>query len=120
MARALLDLRNLGRDTDHDARAHPHVAVVRLLDEVGQHLFGDLEVGDDPVLHRLDRDDIARRAPEHLFGGPANRLDATIDLVDRDDGRFVDHDPLASGVHAGVRGTQVDRQVVGKQGEKRA
>ena len=47
---------------------HQHLAVVRLLDEVVQHLLGVLEVGDDAVLHGLDGDDVARRAAEHLLG----------------------------------------------------
>src|SRR5262249_1781062 len=56
---ALFDLRDLGRHADHDARVHQHLAVVRLLDEIVQHFLGDLEVGDDAVLHGLDGDDVA-------------------------------------------------------------
>src|SRR3972149_6541608 len=59
---ALLHLRDLRGHADDNARAHPDVAVVRLLDEVGQHLLGDLKVGDDAVLHRLDGHDVAPRA----------------------------------------------------------
>ena len=90
--RALLDLRDFGRHADDDARAHPHVAVVGLLDEVRQHLLGDVEVGDDPVLHRLDGDDVAGCAAEHLLGLAADGFDPAVDLVHRDDGGLVDDD----------------------------
>ena len=62
-------------------RGRADVAVVRLLDEVGQHLLGDLEIGDDAVLHRFDRHDVARRPAEHLLGVPANGFDAAVDLL---------------------------------------
>ena len=119
--RALLDLRDLGRHTDDDSRAHPDVpVVVRLLDEVGEHLLGVLEVGDDAVLHRLDGDDVARGAAEHVLGFPADRLDAPRHFVDGDDGWLVDDDALAAGVDAGVRGTEIDGEVARKQRENRA
>jgi hypothetical protein len=117
--RALLDLRDLRGHADDDARAHPHVAVVRLLDEVGQHLLGDLEVGDDSVLHRLDGDDVARRAAEHLLGVAPDRFDAAVDLVDGHDGGLVDDDALPARVDARVRGAEIDGKVAGKQREKR-
>ena len=99
---------------------HPHVAVVRLLDEVGQHLLGDLEVGDHAVLHRLDGHDVARRAAEHLLGLLADGLDAAVHLVDGDDRGFVDDDALAARVDARVGGAEVDGQVAGKEREQRA
>src|ERR1700752_1814378 len=50
------------RYADHDARMHHHLPAMGLLDEVVQHLLGLLEVGNHAILHRLDRDDVARRA----------------------------------------------------------
>ena len=117
--RALLDLRDLRRHADDDARPDPDVAVVRLLDEVGQHLLGDLEVGDDAVLHRLDRHDVAGRAAEHVLGFLADGLDPAVDLVDGHDRRLVDDDALAARVDAGVGRAQVDRQVTRKQRQHR-
>src|SRR5271169_4043933 len=49
-------------------RMHQHLAVVRLLDEIVQHLLGDLEVCDDAILHGLNGDDVARGATKHLLG----------------------------------------------------
>ena len=88
--RAPLDLRDLRRHADDDARPQPAAALVRLADEVRQHLLGRLEVGDDAVLHRLDRGDVAGRAAEHLLRLVADRLDAAVDLVQRDDRRLAD------------------------------
>jgi hypothetical protein len=38
------------------------------VDEVANHRLGDVEVGDDAVLHRADGHDATRRATEHLLG----------------------------------------------------
>src|SRR5262249_25265319 len=98
--RSLLDLRDLRRHADDDAPAHPGVAVVRLLDEVGQHRLGDFEVGDDAVLHRLDRNDVARGAPEHFLRVLAHRFDAAVDFVDGDDRGLVDDDAFPARIDA--------------------
>jgi hypothetical protein len=92
---------------------------VSLLDEVGQHLLGDLEVGDDSVLHRLDRHDVARRAAEHVLGFLANRFHAAVHFVDRNDRRLVHDDALAAGIDAGVGRAEIDREIAGKKREKR-
>jgi hypothetical protein len=102
------------------ARFSTCVAVVRLLDEVGQHLLGDLEVCDDPVLHRLDRHDVARRPAEHLLGVLAHGFDASVDLVDSDDRRLVDDDAFAARVDARVGRAEVDREIAGEQRQERA
>ena len=116
---ALLDLRDLGRHADDDARTDPDVAVVRLLDEVGQHLLGDLEVGDDAVLHRLDGDDVAGRAAEHVLGVLADRLDPAVHLVDGHDRGLVDDNALAARVDAGVGRAEIDGQITRKQRKHR-
>ena len=65
---ALFDLRDFTWDTDHNPRVHQHLAIVRLIDEVVQHLLGDFEVRDDTVLHWLDGNDVARGAAKHFLG----------------------------------------------------
>ncbi len=68
------------------------------LDEVTQHRFGDFEVGDHPVLHRTDRDDVARGSPEHLLRVPSHRTNLvgpSSVLYDGDDAGFGDYDALA-------------------------
>jgi hypothetical protein len=80
-------------------------------DEVAQHLLGHLEVRDDAVLQRLDHADLGRRAAEHRLGLVADGQDRVVILVDRDDRRLVDDDPLALHEHERVRRSQVDRDV---------
>src|SRR6185503_16816815 len=94
---ALFDLGDFGGHADDDPGTHPHVPVVRLFDEVGQHLFGDLEIGDDAILHRFNRHDVAGRASEHFLGFAADGFDAAVDFVNRDNGGLVDHDAFTPG-----------------------
>ena len=88
-----------------------------LLDEVVQHLLGVLEVGDDPVLHGADGDDVPGRPAEHLLRLLAHRLHPPRLLVHGDDGGLADHDSLAPGVDQGVRGAQIDGEVVREEAE---
>src|SRR5207237_5591111 len=73
--RAALDLRDLRRHADDDARTDEPLALVRLADEIAEHPLRRLEVRDDAVAHRLDGGDVARRAAQHLLRLDANRLD---------------------------------------------
>jgi hypothetical protein len=92
---------------------HQHLAVVRLLDEVVQHLLGDFEVGDHAVLHGLDGHDVAGRAAQHLLGLFAHGFHLAGVLVDGDDGGLVDNDALAGRVDQRVGGAEIDGQVAG-------
>ena len=107
---ALLDAGDAGRDADDDARMREAV-LVDLLDEVPEHLLGDVEVGDDAVLQRPDRLDRSRRAAEHPLRLDADRVHLAGALVDRDDGRLREHDAAAAHVDERVRGAEVDRHV---------
>ena len=82
--RALLDAGHARGDADDDARVREAV-LVHLLDEVAEHLLGDVEVGDDAVLQRADRGDRPRRAAEHPLRLDADRVHLAGALVDRDD-----------------------------------
>ena len=77
-----------------------------------------LEVGDDAVLHRPDRDDVPGRAPEHLLGFATDGLDLPGLLVHRDDGGLADDDPAPLRVDQGVGGPEVDREVVREDREE--
>jgi len=74
---------------------HEDAAVVRLLNEMRQHFFGDFEIGDDAVFHRLDGDDVAGSAAEHVLCVFADCDDFAGCFVDGDDGRLVDDDAFA-------------------------
>ena len=118
--RALFHLRNLRRHADHDARMHQHLAVVRLLDEVIQHLLGDFEVGDHAVFHRLDGHDVAGSAAQHVLGFLAYRFHLTGVFVDGHDRGLVDNNALTGGEDQCVGGPKIDSQIARKHAEERA
>ncbi len=99
---------------------HQHLAVVRLLDEVVQHFFRDLEISDDPVFHRLDGYDVSGRAAQHLFGFFANGLNFTGQFIDGHDGGLVDYNAFAFGIDQRVGGPQIDGKIAGEHAEQRA
>ena len=82
-------------------------ALRRLVDEEPEHRLGDDVVGDDAVLHRPDRVDVAGRAPDHLAGFLAHGHDPVV-VVDRDDRRLRDHDALAFDVDEDVGRAEID------------
>src|SRR5438445_5560729 len=114
--RAALDLGRAARHAHQHARARTeHARAMHLLDELLEHLLGHGEVGDDAVLHRPDRDDVARRATEHALGVGADRRDRTraagaAILADRHDRGLVQDDALPAHIDKGVGRTEVDRQ----------
>ena len=109
--RAFFHLRDFAGDSDDDARMHQHLAAVRLLNEVVQHALGDLEVGDDAVLHGADGYDVAGRAAQHFLGFLADRFHFAIGLIDGDDGGLVHHDAFAFGIDQRVGRAQVNGQI---------
>jgi hypothetical protein len=103
-------MRGLGRE--QRARVHH-------LDELLDHLLGDHEVGDDAVLHRADRLDVAGHLAQHGLGLAADGLDhllavGTAFVADGDHRGLVQHDALVAGKYQGVGGAEVDRKVGGK------
>ena len=92
---------------------------MHLLDEVLQHLFGDVEVGDDTILHGTDCRNVAGSTPQHQLGRMANcghRFGITAALLTDGNHRgLIQHNAFALDVNQRVGGTQIDRQIVGKQ-----
>src|SRR5579864_1034779 len=78
---ALFHRRNFAGNADDDAGMHQDAAVVRFLNEVSEHFLGDFEVGDDAVLHGLDRHHITGRAAKHFLGFLADGDDLAAVLV---------------------------------------
>ena len=95
-------------------------ALVHLLDEVAQHLLGDVEVGDDAVLERADGRDVPGRAAEHPLGLDADRVHLAGALVDRDHRRLGEHDAAPANVDERVRGSEVDGHVAAAEAADRA
>src|SRR5206468_11174260 len=100
---------------DYDARVHQRPAPVQLVDEVVQHLLGDVEVGDHAILERPDRHDVAGRPSEHGLRVVAHGEHRVVGDVNGHDGRLVHHDALAADVHEGIGRAEVDGEVVGEQ-----
>ena len=91
-----------------------HAAIVRFLNEIGEHLFGDFEVRDDAIFHGLDGHHVAGSSAKHLFGFAADSDDFSSGFVDRYDRRLVDDDALAGRKDQRVCGTKIDGEVGGK------
>src|SRR3569623_1753916 len=106
--RTPFDLRRAARHADQHARARVEVAVlVHLVDEVLELLLGDGEVGDDAVLQRSDRGDVAGRAADHGLRLGADRGDGlraarAFVLTHGDHRRLVQHDALAAYINKSV------------------
>ena len=63
-----------------------------LLDEVAKHALGGVEIGDDAVLERADRDNVAGRASDHPLGLCTDCQDAASVAVDRNNRGLVEDD----------------------------
>ena len=96
-------------------RSYQETPIVHPADEVGEHLLGDFKVSDDTIFERTNRDDMARRAPEHLLGFFADCFDLVGVLVDGDDRRLAHNDPFVAHEHESVRCAEINGDVVGKR-----
>ena len=105
-----------------DARRHRNdntwryqFPMMDLLDEVAQHRFGDLEVGDDTILHGPNGHDIPGRASQHPFGFFAYGQDVGRPCLDRHDRGLSQNDASIPYVHEGIGRPEVNPNVVGEQ-----
>ena len=60
--------------------------------EMGEHGFGDVEIGNDAVAQGTNGNNIGGGAPDHLLGFGANGENAFAAPFNGDDGRFIDGD----------------------------
>ena len=113
-------LRGTVGHADQNTRARPEVAgLVRLSDEMLQHLLGHREIGDDAVFQGPNRRDIARRAAQHVLGLHADGLNRTATapagiLANGHDRRFVEHDAMSPRIYKGIGGAKIDGEVIGE------
>jgi hypothetical protein len=95
---------------------------VNFLNEVAQHCLSNLEISDDAVFQRPDRDDAARRPSEHAFRFRAYRQNlfasTLISLLDGNNRWFIANDALILHVDQCVGGSKIDRKIVGKHPEE--
>ena len=116
---ALLDLGHAGRDAEQHPRPRDQAdPVVHLVHEVLDHLLGDVEVADDAVAERADRDDRGGRPADHPLGLGADGEDALGLGVDGDDRRLGDDDPAVADVDERVGRAEVDPDVAGEEAEE--
>ena len=87
---------------------------MHLVDEVLDHLLGDIDVGDDAVAKRADGFDLVGRLAHHQLGVVADGLDLLdpVDGLDGDDRRLVQDDSAAADVDQRIGGPEIDRHVV--------
>ncbi len=88
-------------------------------DEIFQHLAGNGKIGDDAVLHRADRLNVARSAAQHAFGLHAHSENTAVvaraELLANGDYRgFVQDDAFIAYKNEGIGSAEVDGQVVGE------
>src|SRR6185437_12697032 len=84
-----------GNAHDHFGLYAKNVLVDDGLEEVPQHLLGDVEVGDDAVLERPHGEDAVGGAAEHPFGLETDAFDLAGRALDRDHRGLVEDDALA-------------------------
>ena len=90
------------RHGDDDTRLHDFVMAAALVDEIAQHLVRDFRVCDDAVLHRTNRQNVARITAKHLFGLRSDGDDFARIFVQSDDGRLLKHNAAPSDMHQRV------------------
>src|SRR5450631_2421641 len=99
----------LGRKIDQKRAVLHH-----FLDEIAQHRFGHLEVGDDAVAHWPDRLNMRGRLAQHLTSFLTHGEDFVGADVYRNHGRLAQNDPFPLHVDQYVRGAEVNPDVDGE------
>jgi hypothetical protein len=100
------------RDPDHGAHGDPHAAPGLAQDRAQEHP-GRLQVGDDAVLQRPDRDEPGRGPAEEvgrLLPDGEDPVPAGASAAQQHDGRFVEDDAAADIADDGVGGAQIDAE----------
>src|ERR1035441_4202191 len=100
----------LGQEDRGQKRAVLH----HFLDEIAQHHFGHLEVGDDAVAQRPDRLNMRGRLAQHLTSFLTHGKDFVGADVYRDHGRLAQNDPFPLHVDQYVGSAEVNPDVDGE------
>jgi hypothetical protein len=82
------------------------------LEEIAEHFFGDVEVGDHSVLERTNRQNAVRRTPQHSFRLEPDALDLAGRFLDGHYGGLVEHDALTFDVDEGIGRAQINRDLI--------
>src|SRR5690606_6897049 len=110
--RAALDLGDPRRYADDDLRLGTEEPLRQnRLKEVAEHDLRHVDVGDDAVTKRADRQRAIRGPAEHPLGLETDRPDLPGRPVDSHHGWLVQHHPFAAHLYQGVCRPQIDRDV---------
>ncbi len=101
-------MRRFGREELTTRLDHPDHAL--------DHFLGRLEIGDHTIAQRANGLDVLVGLAMHLLGLSTHGDDLPGGAVDGHDARFVHHD-LVVVDDQGVRGTEVDRDLLGEEVE---
>ena len=107
-----------GMPTRTRGRGRPGVSVVHLVDEVPDHLLGDVEVADDAVAQRPDGNDVRGSPPDHALRLGADGEDALGSGVHGHHRRLADDDAAVADGDEGVRRAEIDADVVTEEAEQ--
>ena len=110
---ALLDLGHAARNADNDAGLDEGKAD-DLFQELLEHFFRHLIVGDHTVAQRAHRNDVARRPPEHIAGSRADLKHLACIFIHGHDRRLAEHNAAALLIDQNVRRSKVDADVSGQ------
>ncbi len=89
-----------------------------LAHKVGDHFAGDVEVGDDAVLHGAHCLDALGRAAQIFLGGSAYGENRILVCVYGHHRWFIDHDAVRPGVKQGVGSAKIHGNVFGQESEE--
>src|SRR5918996_5180514 len=99
---SLLDTGDAARHAHDNTGLREEAPGVHLLDEVPEHLLGDVEVGDHAVLRGSPPLDVGGGAADHALGlGPHGEA-LFVPGFDAPPGRLVQDDALATDIHEGI------------------
>ena len=106
-----LNVGDARRDADDDAGFKDQCLADGLADEVAQHVFRRVVVGNDAVAQRMVSVDVARRPPQHGLGFTADGDDFIFHRIDGDDCRFIDDNPPVLDEHDDISRPQIDSNI---------
>ena len=105
------DVGDARRDADDDAGFKDQCLADGLADEVAQHVFRRVVVGDDAVAQRMVGVDVTRRPPQHSLGFAADGDNFIFHRIDGNDGRFIDDNAPVLDEHDDIGRSQVDSDI---------
>jgi hypothetical protein len=84
---------------------------VHLLNEVTQHTLSGIEVSDNAILERTDRDDISWGTADHALRLNTDGENRSCILIYSNDAWLVENNPASTYVDQGVSGTKINRHI---------